>query len=355
MLLYQALYDRSITGVENSKLEALRDEATALLDLFRQLKNSPLAQENPMAYEITEDIIRLVHDLNQSTEFAVALNTASRLSFKERASLQDTLVKLGQYYKASSELVWAARRRKYRIFRRIRVKSFQISVPDSMKLPSKSMSALPLIKNLVTFPETSHLLSRFHGSELAANTALLRRLDNSRSGIKIHAEIKLLFYYEVHPENVRPRVLCANKSACYLCDLFIRTHGEFQTPRTFGKFNERWILPDWLDSIPRSRVQALGIIVEKFSTILDSEIGLALKSIKRLPDPLESAVGLSAQWSSFTIDNGPCSSPVLGRDASVSLPPPPELNPGPSEHPATLQLPEVRQLRSTAFSRYKLI
>ena len=203
MLLYQALYDRSITGVENSKLEALRDQATALLELFRQLKTSPLAQENPMAYEITEDIIRLVHEFNQSIKFAVALNTASRLSFKERASLQDTLVKLAQYYRASSELVWAARRKKYQIFQRIRVKSFQISVPHSIKLPSKPMSALPLIKNLVAIPETSHLLSRFHGSEVAANTALLRRLDNSRSGIKIHAEIKLLFYYEVHPENVK--------------------------------------------------------------------------------------------------------------------------------------------------------
>lgn len=54
MLLYQALYNRSITGVENSKLEALRDEATALLELFRQLKISPLAQENLIAYEITK-------------------------------------------------------------------------------------------------------------------------------------------------------------------------------------------------------------------------------------------------------------------------------------------------------------
>lgn len=345
MILYQALHDMSITGIEKSKLEALQDKATALLHLFRRLKNSPLAQENPEAYNITEDIIRLVHELNKSPDVAAALNTASSLSSKERTSLQDTLVKLGQYYKASSDLVLVARRRKSRIFRRIQVESFQISVPDSVRFPSKLKSALPLIKNLAESPETSRLLSRFHGSESAANAALLHRLNSSRSGIKIHAEIKLLFYYELHPESMRPRVLCANKSACYLCDLFIRIHGEFQTPRTFRKFNERWILPDWLDSIPPARAQALGNTVEQFSTILDSEIGLALRSIKRLPDPLESAVGLSAQWSSLTIDNGPCSSLVPGRDALVSVPPPPELNPGPFEHLAILQLPEVRQLR----------
>ena len=40
-----------------------------------------------MAYKITEDIIKLVYKFNQSTKFAVALNTALRLSFKERASL----------------------------------------------------------------------------------------------------------------------------------------------------------------------------------------------------------------------------------------------------------------------------
>lgn len=28
---------------------------------------------------------------------------------------------------------------------------------------------------------------------------------------------------------------------------FIRVQGEFQIPRTCGKFDERWILPDWLD------------------------------------------------------------------------------------------------------------
>ena len=106
------------------------------------------------------------------------------------------------------------------------------------------MSALPLIKNLVTFSEIFHLLSQFYGLELAVNTILLRLLDNSRSDIKIYAEIKLLFYYKVHLKNVKPRVLYANKSACYLCDLFIRTHGEFQILRTLKKFNKRWILPD---------------------------------------------------------------------------------------------------------------
>jgi hypothetical protein len=223
---------------------------------------------------------------------------------KQQVSLEDTVRKLGQYYKASLELVLAARRSKCRLFQKIRVERFQTSVPDHIKQSSKSGSALPLIKHLLRSPDTSKLLGRFNNSQSFADAAILRRLNNSRSGIKVHAEIKLLFFYEAHPEITRPRVICASKSACYLCDLFIRLHGEFQTPGTFGKFNERWILPDWLDTIPSDRLQPLRIVVEQFSMILDSEIGLALKSPKRLPDPLESTVGLSAQWSSSTVVSG---------------------------------------------------
>jgi hypothetical protein len=200
-----------------------------------------------------------------------------------------------------------------------------------------------LINHLLRSPETSKLLEWFHGSKSAADTAPLRRLESSRSAIKIHAEIKLLFYYETHPKNVRPRIICANKSAYYLCDLFIRVHGEFQTPRTFGKFIERWILPDWLETIPSDRFQTLRDAVEQFSTILDSEIGLALKSFKRLPDPLESAVGFSAQWSNSTVDNGPFSRRNPSTDEIFSAQEDLQLNPSFSKSVDAHQFAKVSQ------------
>ncbi|KAE9373733.1 hypothetical protein N431DRAFT_482672 [Stipitochalara longipes BDJ] len=305
-LLHRTLCNCSNLNNENQQMEALREMSKTLLDLFQQLKESPLPQKNPVAYEITEQIVMQAHSLNQSPGFTIALTTSSELDPKQRVALEDTVRKLGQYYKASSELVLAARRRKCRIFQKVRVERFQTIVLDDIKKPSMSGSALPLIKHLLDLPATSELLGRFHGSESFADAAILRRLNNSRSGVKVHAEIKLLFFYETHPEIRRPRVICASKSACYLCDLFIRLHGEFQTLGTFGKFNERWVLPDWLDTVPSNRFQPLGHTVEQFSKILDSEIGLALKSSKRLSDPLESTVGLSAQWSDSTVDSGLC-------------------------------------------------
>ena len=330
MRLHQALHDNSIMGIEHLELAKLRETATTLLELFRQLKSSPLPQHSPVAYKITEELIRLNHDLNQSPEFAVALDRSSRINSKERAVLVDTVGKLGQYYKASLELVLAARRRRCRIFQKIRVISFQVRVPENVRSPSRPGSALPLLNNLLEIPESSELLQRFRGLKSIADAALLQRLDCSRPGIKVHAEIKLLFFYETHPENVRPRIICASKSACYLCDLFLRVHGEFQTPSTFGKFYERWILPDWLDTIPLSRYQHLRGAVGRLSTIIDSEIGLALKSPKRLPDPLESVVGLAATWSNFSANNSSCSLPVHSLDRAVSAQADSELDPGPS-------------------------
>jgi hypothetical protein len=297
MLLYRNFHGDPISGVESRKMEELQEKSKTLVELFQRLKSSPSPQSNSAAYEITEQIITLAHKLNQSPDFTTALKASSKLDCKQRASLENTMSKLGHYFKASSELVLAARRRRYRIFHRIRVENFQTNVPEHITQPSEPGAALPLVNHLLNSPGTSKLLARFRGSNSVADTAILRRLNNSRSGIKVHAEIKLLFFYETHPENTRPRIICASKSACYLCDLFIRVHGVFQTPTTFGKFNERWILPDWLDNIPSHRHQPLRGIVAQFSAILDSEIGSALKSVARLPDPLESAVGLSAQWS----------------------------------------------------------
>ncbi|MCJ1358532.1 MAG: hypothetical protein MMC33_008532 [Icmadophila ericetorum] len=328
--LYEALHDSSIAGIEHSKLVQLQDMATTVLGLFQQLKDSLPSKRDTVVLTITEELIGLLHNLNKSAEFAIALDRSSRIEPMERALIMDAVGKLGQYYKATSELVLAARRRRCQIFQRIRVTSFQTCVPENIRLPSQLGSALPLLNNL---PETSNFLAKFRGSMSDADTALIERLNRSRSALKVHAEMKLLFYYETHPETVRPRIICANKSACYLCDLFLRVHGKFQTPSTYGKFNDTWILPDWLVTIPVSGIQHLRDAVEQLSAVIDSEIGLALNTTKRqrLPNPLESVVCLAAQWSNSTINNGPGSPYIHSTDRVVTTQTGPELDPGPSK------------------------
>ena len=320
MQLYQAFHDRSIANVGHSQLNSLREEVAALLGLYRTLKSNPMPRQNPATLDHVERIIRMTHALNQSAEFNATLRDSSALSPAEKTCLEDRMAKLGQYYKASAELVLAARRKRYRIFERIRVESFQIRVPDDVRVPSNPGSAAPLIKTLQESNQACKLLQQFNGSESKASAALLRRLDNTRSGIKVHAEIKLLFYYESHPNVVKPRVICANKSACYLCDLFLRVHSRFQVPRTFGKLNERWILPDWLDTLLPERVPVLKTVVERFDSVLDTQIQRLSGGIGRHPDPMESAVGISAHWSISSLESPMKGHPISRTVKSVSTP-----------------------------------
>jgi len=51
---------------------------------------------------------------------------------------------------------------------------------------------------------------------------------------KIHTEIQILFYYDMHPNIRRPTVVCSSKSACFLCDLFIKIHAKFYVAGTHG-------------------------------------------------------------------------------------------------------------------------
>jgi hypothetical protein len=341
MLLHQTLYDNSITGIEELKMITLREKVTVLVEAYRRLKQTLQPLDKPTAYEMIEEVIRLAHNLNQSSGFSAALNKSSKFSSSKLASLGDSVAKLGQYYKAASELVLAARRTRCRIFRKIRVESFQICVPENVRIPSKPGCALPLVDHLLQSHETSKSLHRFLGSKSAVDAALTSRLNGERAGIKLHAEIKLLFYYESRPAHARPRVICTNKSACYLCDLFFRIHGQFQLPRTFGKMNERWILPDWLHDIPPSRILALRNAVEQFSTALDSQIRVASKKMKRQPDPIESSVGISAYWSCSTVDKATWSQPIPRSDMAVTVPTGRGLCPSRSEYPPAPESLEV--------------
>ena len=303
MQLYRAFHDGSITNVGRIQLIALQEQVAALLDLYRTLKRDPTPQQNPVFLENLERMIKMIHGLGQSADFDAALHDSSALDTAERTRLGDRMAKLAQYYKASTELILAARRKRYRIFRRIRVESFQIRVPDEVRMPSNLGSATPLVKALHASNRAPEMLRQFKGSESKASAALVRRLDGTRSGIKVHAEIKLLFYYESYPNKAKPRVICAHKSACYLCDLFLRVHGHFQVPRTFGKLNERWILPDWLDIIPPERFPILKTVIERFDSILDTQIEQLSRAKGRHSDPMESAIGISAHWSMSTLEN----------------------------------------------------
>ena len=115
--------------------------------------------------------------------------------------LPEAIGKLAGYYSAIFELICASRDRTCRVFQNIWVEPFQIQMPASLQ----------------------------------------------ESPWKVHAEIQLLFFYELHPRYQRPKFICSRKNACYLCNLLFFLHGGFHVPRTHRRLYDKWTLKNWLD------------------------------------------------------------------------------------------------------------
>ncbi|TVY32390.1 hypothetical protein LSUB1_G008540 [Lachnellula subtilissima] len=183
--LNKALHDKSTKarpGFERSSLEAIRAKAQALKVLFVRLEHiSDLTMERVNAEDIIRSIVKGAHEISKETGLSTALQTCSgNPSLKHH--LPEAFSKLGRYYSASLELVCAARDRTCRVFENIQVEPVEVLVPA-----------------------TSQEVAEY----------------------KVHAEIQLLFFYELHLDIPRPRVICSSKSACYLCNLLFELHRGF--------------------------------------------------------------------------------------------------------------------------------
>ncbi|KAM3558500.1 hypothetical protein MY1884_003961 [Beauveria asiatica] len=60
---------------------------------------------------------------------------------------------------------------------------------------------------------------------------------------KFHAKVQLLCQILSQPSHTPPRVVCASKDACFLCNCLLRAHAKLYTPRCHGKLYPAWRLP----------------------------------------------------------------------------------------------------------------
>jgi hypothetical protein len=251
--LNQVICDKSIKarlGFAKSRLTTVREGAQALQVLFTRLESilDPRAKEVEVQ-KVLGEIVKEAYEFTRENDLSIALqNFSGNPSLKNH--LPEAIGKLARYYSAAFELVCAARDKRCRVFQNIEVEPFEIPTPTYIQ----------------------------------------------RSFEKVHAEIQLLFYYELYPDRPRPRIICSSKSACYLCNLFFRFHGGFHVPRTHGRIYEKWILPDWLD-VPVERWPGLSIILTRLKATLENKIQRASRS-KRYLHPNESFLPPVAHWPS---------------------------------------------------------
>ncbi|KAI4194956.1 MAG: hypothetical protein LQ350_007475 [Teloschistes chrysophthalmus] len=108
----------------------------------------------------------------------------------------------------------------------------------------------------------------------------------------VHAEIQLLTFYGLKKlrNSRQPRVLGVSKSACFLCDLFISSHGRFFFSKTHGRLYDTWTMPDLAKYQPDQR-QEYRRILQEIDRVC---IGLAAqRSIPKRPHPAESSLSVN--------------------------------------------------------------
>ena len=240
----------------------------------------------------------LVELLIQIDKFDVAgletvLSMSSMIDPTLKVYLPQAMRKIGRYFRIACDLVNAARSPEYTIFRRLSVRSIEKPHFDMAFIADQSVN-FDQASQRVTGSSHQYLLEAYGSKALSeAQKRFENRMSDSSVRWKIHAEIQLLLFYEQQPRGSRPRIIGSSKSACYLCDLFIQTHGGFRVPRTHGRLYDRWILPE------HAANGHLLPVINRFNAALEAKIKQTLRRRTRpLPHPNESVLLLRQPWPS---------------------------------------------------------
>ena len=255
-----------------------------LKTLFMKFEN--IQEHSAASFEVQNvamELITQMHDLALHTKLNLALDSSKRLNPELKTFLPEAVGKLGRYYSISYELVCVARNEEYSIFNNIAIETSPTLRPSQPSNVDKNVHPLTALQNLLrpgrAEPSRSlkPSLERCLGKpmQVILNEFRLAIADYYKS-VKVHAEIQLLFFYELNPERTRPRTICSSKSACYLCDLFFKLHGQYYVPRTHGRLYYRWTLPDWHILLPGMRRHDFDVILRNFSDILKVKVRVAL-------------------------------------------------------------------------------
>jgi len=251
--------------------------------------------------DVAMELITQMHDLASQTKLNLALNSSKRLNPELKTFLPEAVGKLGRYYSISYELVCVARSEEYSIFNSITIETSPTLRPSQPSNVDKNVHPLTALQNILRPGSAVQSRSLKPSLERCLGKPIQVILDEFRvtiadyyKSVKVHAEIQLLFFYELNSERIRPRTISSSKSACYLCDLFFRLHGQYHVPRTHGRLYHRWTLPEWHILLPEMRRRDFDVLLRNFSDILKVKTRVALdRGPVRADHPNESTLARS--------------------------------------------------------------
>lgn len=284
-----------LRAVSRDELEAVHSQVEELQRLFRQLEAMTKKEaRSQKGHKTLISLLRGAHSLTSQNDLKKLVSAIPNLKSK----LPEAVGKIGRYYSTCSFLIVAARR--FSVFRSIRVESVRLPlpIPPPVSMTRSEPTTFSGALDRILGPQTERRTQRWANSTALAEEKFCRQMAEPPSSYKIHAEIQLLFYYEMHPEIRRPRVICSSKSACFLCDLFIKLHAKFYVARTHGVLYDRWILPDQKTvRLPAESIGDITGVVERFNAALEDRFRLTLPmSRMRRLHPNESVLIEPALW-----------------------------------------------------------
>jgi len=168
-----------------------------------------------------------------------------------RKALLNTISKVARYREAARFLYRTAK--KIPIVRQMHICLINLPQDVFQRIPAEKYT--PTVPS--TIASTISQISTQHGrrwnvghiclllgvNQVDASHRLAQQTQKTLKDAKIHAEIQLLFYCELNPSELPPRVICSTKDACFLCNAFILMHGKIYTPRCHGRLYTAWRLP----------------------------------------------------------------------------------------------------------------
>ena len=296
--------------LSENKVSALRERVHVINNLFSALE-ALLSVEDELceAQELLMCIVEHLNEVAKGKMLTSMLDAIEEPNIEVRNHLLSSVGKLGRYYSASQDLIHAVRREQYSIFNRICVESFQLpSMPKSHVV--EHASTLQSSINDLVKRETScrsrgaafsaqKYLGKFYSSK---EREFQKRTSSSSVPWKVHAEIQLLFFHELHKVDLPPRAICASKSPCYLCHLFFGVHGKYYVPETHGRLYPGWILPTWLCDISKDRQREIGQMIDDIHAKIFKQIRYILPQQRNTcKPPKQSVLCIQATWSASTL------------------------------------------------------
>ncbi|KAI1747231.1 hypothetical protein F4782DRAFT_521768 [Xylaria castorea] len=228
------------------------------------------------------EVVEAVNSLRQTEKFNEILSKPipnRHVDPSVRCHLLNMIRKVSRYRESARILFLAAR--EFPLVRQMQVVVVELPT-DAFNRPTISQDYRPTIHTTISRApnltksekDVKQMCDLLKISVKAADTEYGRQIRNTLNNSKIHAEIQLLYYYQImlHGQLRLPRVICLSKSACWLCNAFILHHGKIYMPHSHGRLYPGWRLPDfhggWFNDVAATFNQRLeNVITESLKTL----------------------------------------------------------------------------------------